>query len=421
LGVDLEVASGSLQLPAEGGATLQVAPVSGANVVASVTRDGVAWSYSYLNLRPASAPGQYLYDRLTVDGPNGYHQLYNMTNYQSRNVFASTTDSIGRTTTYAYDEDYRPTRVTLPEGNQVEIGYDQRGNINWRRTRAKPGSPPLADIYEEASFPTDTCLNGGHPVLCWRPTWSRDTLNRQTDYLYNNEGQLIEQTDPADANGVRRKTYIAYETSTGLSRRSVVRICGDTTTCGTNAEIRTEYEYWGNTFLPSVERRIDAAAGVTLTTTYDYDAAGRLRSTDGPLAGVALALVRYFCIGETVAVPMFRMLRARATQPMCREVLDIVLRDEARHRQFGWDGLDWLLDAHGPRVAPAIEAALPGMLAEVGAAYGAGAQGAATMLPAVEAWGLAPISAYAATVTRALTADVGPRLQTRGLPFRESG
>ena len=28
---------------------------------------------------------------------------------------------------------------------------------------------------------------------------------------------------------------------------------------------------------------------------------------DGPLPAVALALVRYFCIGETVAVPMFRM------------------------------------------------------------------------------------------------------------------
>lgn len=157
------------------------------------------------------------------------------------------------------------------------------------------------------------------------------------------------------------------------------------------------------------------AAGVDESAPVLDGATLALPSPDGPLAAVSLALVRYFCIGETVAVPMFRMLRARATEPMCREVLDIVLRDEARHRQFGWDGLDWLLAAHGRQVSPAIAAALPGMLAEVGAAYGAGERAVATMPAAVEAWGLAPMSAYAATVTRALATDVAPRLEARGL------
>ena len=137
---------------------------------------------------------------------------------------------------------------------------------------------------------------------------------------------------------------------------------------------------------------------------------------DGPLPAVALALVRFFCIGETVAVPMFRMLRAKATQPLCRDVLDVVLRDEARHRQFGWDGLDWLLDAHEPRVGSTIAAALPTMMAEVRQAYGGLADQPVTpMAPDVEAWGLADTSAYGVTVNRALTADVGPRLEARGL------
>ena len=141
---------------------------------------------------------------------------------------------------------------------------------------------------------------------------------------------------------------------------------------------------------------------------------------NGPLTAVALALVRFFCIGETVAVPMFRMLRARATEPMCRQVLDIVLRDEARHRQFGWDGLDWLLDAYGPEIAPAVEARLPGMLAEVQQAYARDGEPTGSTLPrAVEDWGLAPTSAYAATVTKALAADVGPRLEARGLPAEQ--
>ena len=91
---------------------------------------------------------------------------------------------------------------------------------------------------------------------------------------------------------MRRRTIISYETTTGLSRRDVVRVCGDTSTCGTPDETRTEYDYWGNTFLPSVVRRIDAARGETLETLYTYDDAGKLLVEDGPLPGTGDA--KYF-------------------------------------------------------------------------------------------------------------------------------
>jgi len=94
---------------------------------------------------------------------------------------------------------------------------------------------------------------------------------------------------------VRRRTLIAYETTTGISRRDVVRVCADTgmkNVCGASDEIRTEYDYWGSTLLPSVERRIDAAGGITLVTTFIYDSAGRLTVEDGPLSGTGDA--RYF-------------------------------------------------------------------------------------------------------------------------------
>lgn len=86
---------------------------------------------------------------------------------------------------------------------------------------------------------------------------------------------------------MRRKTYVTYDTSTGISRPSVVRVCGDVTTCGTANEIRTEYQYWGNTLLPSLVRRIDAARGETRETRFTYDLAGRVLSEDGPLPGTA--------------------------------------------------------------------------------------------------------------------------------------
>ncbi|MGH2813378.1 MAG: hypothetical protein ACRDI1_11820, partial [Actinomycetota bacterium] len=284
LGTGLQTSSGMLQLPGEGSATLQVVSRSGSPHVGSVTKDGVTWSYAYTNLRNATSLSTYLYDKLNVTGPNGYNVAYDMRDIGQRNVISSITNSIGRATSYDFDASYRVTRIVYPEGNEASVAYDDFGNIISRTVRPKPGSG-LAVISESAYYDPAGCdiVSGG--PLCYRPRWYRDARGNQTDFLYNDAGQLRERTDPADDDGVRRKTYIEYETTTGISRKRVVRICGDTTTCDTADEIRTEYEYWGATLLPSVVRQIDAARGETLETRYTYDSAGRLLSEDGPYLG----------------------------------------------------------------------------------------------------------------------------------------
>lgn len=284
LGTDLETSSGMSQLPGEASAARQVVSVPTKSLVASVTNDGVVWNYAYTNVRNTTSLTSYLYDRLTVTGPNGYNTIYDMHDFSDRNVISQITDSIGRVTLYDYDASYRVTNITYPEANEVSVGYDTYGNIISRTLTPKPASG-LAVITETANYDQPACASAPGSPLCYRPVWFRDARNKQTDFLYNTAGQLTERTDPADANGVRRKTYITYESSTGVSRKQVVRVCGDTTTCGTSAEIRTEYEYWGSTLLPSVVRRIDAARGETLETHYTYDGAGRLLVEDGPFVG----------------------------------------------------------------------------------------------------------------------------------------
>jgi RHS repeat-associated protein len=291
LAAGLERLFGSLELPGETSPTFDADKDPDYPLVGSVTRDGVLWEYEYETPLFDGTAKAYLYGSVTVTGPNGYHTLYDIETKDHRNVITRITDSIGRATEVDFDDAYRLREIIYPEGNKVSVIYDGLGNITKRTTYPKPGSG-LSEVEETAHYPTG-CIGAAFDVLCYRPEWFRDGLNRQTDFDYNAHGQLTQQTDPADASGVRRRTIITYETSAGgLSRRDVVRICGNTTTCNTPDEIRTEYDYWENTFLPSVERRIDAARGITLETRYDYDDAGRLLEEDGPLSGKSDA--KYF-------------------------------------------------------------------------------------------------------------------------------
>jgi hypothetical protein len=127
-----------------------------------------------------------------------------------------------------------------------------------------------------------------------------------------------------------------------------------------------------------------------------------------------------FCLGETVAVPLFSHLREHCTQPSARAALDRILRDEVRHRDFGWDLLDWLLASPiAGAVAPFVADHLPAMLAELDESYGRGnptvADDTGEMTAAERAWGLAPPREYAEILTETIEKDYRPRFAARGL------
>lgn len=289
---EAEVASASMTLPGEGSAHLSVTPRSAfglKSIVSSIVRDGVSWSYTYNNLRSKPAPADYTYDSLVVSGPNGYQATYNINSTigGGPNLIASSVDALGRATSYQYDANFRPTRITQPEGNYAQITYDAYGNIISKVNQPKAGSG-LAAITESSGIDTTACNN--NRVLCFRPTYYIDGLGRQTDYVYDGAGRLVQRTDPADSTGVRRVTYLTYTTS--LTAPTEVRVCALGSTCGTSAEFKTQYTYVGSTALPATETVIDGVAGTSITTTYTYDDAGRLLSADGPLAGTGDA--KYF-------------------------------------------------------------------------------------------------------------------------------
>jgi hypothetical protein len=136
---------------------------------------------------------------------------------------------------------------------------------------------------------------------------------------------------------------------------------------------------------------------------------------------VLRTVVRTFCLGETVAVPLFAHLRAKCTVPSARAALDRVLRDEVRHRDFGWLAFDWLLTTPlADWIPKLLEADLPAMFGDLERSYGTGNpafadEATAAMAESDRAWGLAPPREYADILHRAFTRDFQPRFAARGI------
>src|SRR5262249_8767001 len=112
---------------------------------------------------------------------------------------------------------------------------------------------------------------------------------------------------------------------------------------------------------------------------------------------VARVAVDVFCLGETVAVPLFAKLRSGCSVPAARRVLDRVLRDEVRHRDFGWLLLDFMLDhPYAPAVRAMIERELPSYFARIRATYAPpGGERHKRIAEGDRAWGLMATATYA--------------------------
>ena len=127
------------------------------------------------------------------------------------------------------------------------------------------------------------------------------------------------------------------------------------------------------------------------------------------LENVCVHGVRTFCLGETVAVRLFKRLREGASEDAARHALDRVLIDEVRHRDFGWLLLEWL--AHTPEwptLAQLIRAHLPGWLRELYDSY-APSGPSPTFDPSLRRWGLMPPDEYRNALLETIERDYVPR------------
>ncbi|MEZ4392954.1 MAG: hypothetical protein R3A48_17855 [Polyangiales bacterium] len=90
--------------------------------------------------------------------------------------------------------------------------------------------------------------------------------------------------------------------------------------------------------------RMAMELGGAVEIVHDPDALVALPREDlDPVLRCADLVVRFFCVGEAISIPMLRGTWHAATHPLARGVLGIIVRDEAAHGTFGFTYLDWAL------------------------------------------------------------------------------
>ena len=270
----------AIRLPGSSSNDVTVAYSNGK--VSSVTAAGVTTTYSYsdaINIRTT-----------TVTRGSNPSSIYKFD--LTKLVMTSHQNEAGHVTRYMSDTSNRPFRVTMPEGNYVEFGYDARGNVT--STNAVPKRTVIGNgIFTYAGYDASCTV----AVKCNKPNWTKDAKGNQTDYTYDpTHGGVLTVTAPAPTTGaVRPQTRITYvrvnssgvEGSVGVFKPKTISACQTLASCaGTADEAKTTFVYGNNQNVASVI----AATGngsVSATTASAYDAVGNVTSVDGPQSGTA--------------------------------------------------------------------------------------------------------------------------------------
>jgi len=170
-----------------------------------------------------------------------------------------------------------------------------------------------------------------------------------------------------------------------------------------------------------LSHRAYVAAGGTSMPHITRESLELRRRPNEPLENdVARVCGEIFCIGETVAVPLFKEIREKCVAPSARRCLDRVLRDEVRHRDFCLTLMPWLLESPaGPSLRALVTRELPGWFARVRGMYApASAQRRSNVADEDRAWGLIAPARYGEILRRTLDRDWVPRFGELGFDAR---
>lgn len=280
--------------------------------VATVTDGKGTWNYGYTAPPPDPKNVPYFVIQTVVTDPSGNVTKYNNGSYledpwgRRTTRLTSIVNGANQTTAYEWTgPGWTMSAIEYPEGNRIEYGYTDRGDL------ASVTRVPKSGNYGDATTVFATFGDCSSAIRCGRPTSITDARLAVTEFTYDDRGNVLTETRPADVNGVRPETRFTYQelaawvrtSSTGPLEQAAavvlpvqVSSCasGTAATCvGTSQEVRTTTTYQaGSTSTGSnlLAVTITSGAGdgsLLATTSAAWDDNGDVKTVNGPLPGAA--------------------------------------------------------------------------------------------------------------------------------------
>jgi len=134
-----------------------------------------------------------------------------------------------------------------------------------------------------------------------------------------------------------------------------------------------------------------------------------------------LSCLDIYCIGETLAAPLFEAMRDGATESGPRQVLDRIVADGENQSALGWAVLEEALERDRKKVTSLAKTHLPDYLARVERAWGLLPDDWTEPVgPAELRHGLIPRARYKREFYQGVAESILPRLDACNLPGRPS-
>ena len=106
------------------------------------------------------------------------------------------------------------------------------------------------------------------------------------------------------------------------------------------------------------------------------------------------ALLDFYCLGETAAVPLFAAMRKNTQQASALRAYERILQDEPRHASFGWLTLAWADEAWS-ETRTWLHELFPTALQRMANQYACQAEFASPLTDEERHWGMLPRLQYA--------------------------
>ena len=274
-----------------GGATTAYDYDEFGNVSAKTDPNGNVYRYSYNEYQEATLVELYTSSTSASsqtasctapaiqDGDGGCDLVLDSSAYDAAGRLASTTDAMGRTTSYTYNPDQELTSAettdptTSPTTSRLTgYSYDAAGNMTGTSVTALSGSTTGASTVTDYTYDADNLRTS---EVSDAGSASGD-LNRTVAYTYDLDRHVTSQTVGTTAQGGPSVTDQTYDTAGDQLSQTVVD--GST-------NLTTSWTYDQNGLPLSMTTPDGNASGATAanyTTNYSYDPDGNLSTVTGP-------------------------------------------------------------------------------------------------------------------------------------------